>query len=184
MGRSAREEQSEGNHADAQCQVKPVVGTVDRHKVGRAVMINDESVDPEDQIDDSAPEQILAGAAAGFGHGNSAHAEEQVHNVVQDGDLEDPQQHCFGVVACEGELVIVARDPGDESQNSNEQKDCSDGEGRHLYIAALSAGMGNVAGHVLHLSEDSGYSDLLCPPIIALPFSLRKTSTVIDRNSL
>src|SRR3954467_10023497 len=86
--RAPRGEQAEGDHAQAQEQVQPVVGRVERHEVGAAFLPHDQPVQPEHQVDRAATDQVEPGVRHGPGHRDPGQAEQQVHDVVQDGHLE------------------------------------------------------------------------------------------------
>lgn len=55
----AGEQQPQGDHADPEDQVQPIIGIVERDEVGGTVMVNDQPIDPQGQIDDASGDQIL-----------------------------------------------------------------------------------------------------------------------------
>lgn len=95
-------------------------------EVRRRVMADEKPVNPEDQVGHAAVEQEALGLGAGAGHRETGHAEEQVDDVVEDGYLEDSQEQGAGFVSRGSEGVVVGGDSGDEAQNTDEQKHCSD----------------------------------------------------------
>src|SRR3954452_23860253 len=65
--RATAEEEGGADHHEGEREVKPVVGVVDRHEVRAGRAPGDESVDPEDQVDDPAEEQVGAGCRVAAG---------------------------------------------------------------------------------------------------------------------
>ena len=157
----AGQEQGQRDHDVPQDQVEPVVGGVDRHEVDITVVGDEQAVNPQDEVDDPALQEIAFGSGPGPGQRYASYPEEQVHDMVQDGHLELAQQHCLRVVAGEGDLVEVGRDTGNEPEDPDEQENYTDGQGRILHLGALSVGASSVAVHGLALSEDRGRSDPL-----------------------
>ena len=73
-------------------EVQPVVGIVDRHEVGRTLVVDEQTVDPQDQVDGPAADQVGPSAVPGPGHREAGDTEEKVHDVVEDRDLEDAER--------------------------------------------------------------------------------------------
>src|SRR5918997_1609981 len=84
------EEDAEGDHADAQDEVQPVVGHVDGHEVGRRRVVHHQPVQPQHEVDGPSADEVVAGVPGCPRQGEAGEAEEDVDDVVQDGDLEDP----------------------------------------------------------------------------------------------
>src|SRR5690606_34435029 len=78
--------------------------------------------------DQARGEQVDAGRRPQPRRPQADEAEEQVHEVVEHRDLEDPEQLGAGVVAGEGHVVDVGRDAGDEPQDPDEDEDGAEGE--------------------------------------------------------
>ena len=72
--------------------MKPVVGGVERDEVRGAALVDDQAIDPEHKVDDAAAEQVRACAGGGAGQGEADDAEQQMDDVVQDGDLEQTEE--------------------------------------------------------------------------------------------
>jgi len=123
-------EQAQGDHADAEEQVQPVVRGVDRDEVGGALVADHQTVQPEHEVDGPAADQVGAGARRRAGHRDAGGTEEQVHDVVQDRNLEDPEQFRVRVVAGEGHRAVIRGESGNESQHTDEQEDDPDSERR------------------------------------------------------
>jgi hypothetical protein len=96
------------------------------------VLINDRSVDRQEEIDNASADQEVAGVVDAARRGQSGQAEELVDDVVQDADLEEPDQLGLRLVPGEGQLAVVGRDAGDESEDGDEQERRADGERREL----------------------------------------------------
>ena len=64
--------------------------------------------------------------------GDPGDPESQMHEVVQHRHVEDSQQRRIGVMAGEGELVIVRGDAPNEAQQADGQKHCADCKGSLL----------------------------------------------------
>lgn len=54
----ASEDQAGAGHDDAQSKVQPVIGRVKGHEVGRAVLVDDQAVDLQHEVDDTADDQV------------------------------------------------------------------------------------------------------------------------------
>ena len=103
-----------GDHPDAEHEVQPVVGRVDRDPVAAA----DEAEDPERQVDGAAADRKVRAPVGGLRQHEADDAEEQVHDVVQDRHLEDAEQLRAGAVAGEAQVAVVGRDPRDEAEDA------------------------------------------------------------------
>jgi hypothetical protein len=102
--------------------VQPVVRLVERDEVRAALVVDDEPVDEQHRVDDPAADQVVARQRSGTRHQHACDAEEQVDDVVQDRHVEDPEQHCPGVVARAHQLVVVGGHAGNEPGNPDEEE--------------------------------------------------------------
>jgi 2-polyprenyl-6-methoxyphenol hydroxylase-like FAD-dependent oxidoreductase len=91
VGVPAGEQDTERDHGDTQNEVQPVVSGVDRDEVGSRFLTDDQAVQPQHQIDGAAPDQVVTRPGNTAGQGKAGDSEEQVHDVVEDGHLEDAQ---------------------------------------------------------------------------------------------
>lgn len=73
--------------------MEPVVRGVNGDKVGRRALIDQEPVDPEHQVKGTASNQEILRLRYGPSHEQAGRSEEQMNNVVQDGYLENSQEH-------------------------------------------------------------------------------------------
>ena len=116
---SAAQRGAEGDHGDREPEVQPVVGVVDWNEVGRTVVIYDQAIDEQQQIHDAATDEVRAGTVERAGQCNPGDTECQVHQVVQHRHVEDSEKCGIGVMAGEGELVVVRRDAGNEAEHAD-----------------------------------------------------------------
>ena len=84
------------------------------------------------EIGDSAGQQVGARCGVGAREHEADHAERQMHDVVQSGHREHPEQLRAGMMAGPLQLVEVARRARDETQHADHQK-C----GGHQYGGTL-----------------------------------------------
>ena len=85
------------------------------------------------QVHDAATDEVRAGTVERAGEGNPGDTECQVHQVVQDRHVEDSEKCGVGVMAGEGELVVVRGDARNEAEHADDQKHRADCEGSFLY---------------------------------------------------
>ena len=90
------------------------------------------AVDEQHQIHDAPADEVRAGTVERAGKGNPGDPECQMHQIVQHRHVEDSQQCGIGVVAGEGELVVVGRDARNKAEQADGQKHCADCEGSFL----------------------------------------------------
>ena len=129
---SAAQRGAEGDHGDREPQVQPVVRVVDRNEVGRTVVIYHKAIDEQHQIQDAATDEVRAGTVERAGQGNAGDTERQVHQVMQHRHVEDSEKCRIGVVAGEGELVVVGGDARNKAEHADGQKHRADGKGSLL----------------------------------------------------
>lgn len=79
--------------------MQTVICIIQGNEVGSTVEIDDQPVDPQDQVDDSAADEVAADSRHGPSHQVASDTEEQMHGIVQVRDLEDSQQLGLEVVA-------------------------------------------------------------------------------------
>lgn len=134
-------ERQEGqwHHGDAQDQVEPVVRVTQGDEVGCGVVVDEEAVEEESQVDHTADEQEVAGGGGAAGEQDAGHAEEEVDDVVEDGDVEDPEQHRVALMAGELQVTQVRGDAGDESGDAHQEEDDAVEEGDDLERGAPGA---------------------------------------------
>ena len=133
--RPVAEEQAERDHPEPEDQVQPVVGGIERDEVGVVVTVDHEPVHGQHQVDGAAAEEERAGAAPTAGQHEPDDPESQVHEVVEHRHREDAEQLGTGVVPDELHLVVVGRDPRNESQDADERE-----RGRHHERGLLEEG--------------------------------------------
>jgi hypothetical protein len=95
----------------------------------------------------STEHQVGAGLRCGTRHDQAGDPEQQVHDVVQDRDLEQPEQPGVGMVAGERQIAEVGGDTGNEAQHTDEQEDDADDGGGLLHVCAGATGCGGAVGH-------------------------------------
>jgi hypothetical protein len=117
--------------------MKNGVAVVRRQEVRVDGLLHDRVVDPEQEIDHAAPDQEVARPLPRARQRDARDAEEQVHDVVQDAHLEEPEQLCVGRVPGELHVAVVRGDPGDEPEDPDEQEDDPDEPGRLLKRGAF-----------------------------------------------
>ena len=108
----ARECQGENDHSDAQSEVQPVVGIVQRQDVQCAALVHKYPAYPQRGVGDSAGQQVGARCGVGARENEADHAERQMDNVVQSGHREHPEQLRAGMIAGPSPLVKVVVTPG------------------------------------------------------------------------
>ena len=108
--------------------MQPVVGVVDRNEVHRALMVDHQAVDEQHQIDGTAADQVTAGRREGARQRDAGDTEGQMYEIVQDRHIEDTQQGGLGMVACEGQLVVVRGETRYEPEDSDQQDHHPDGQ--------------------------------------------------------
>src|SRR5689334_20520902 len=86
---SGAERETGADHDDAQSEVEPVVRAVERDEVGLAALVDHEAVEPQHQINGTAYDEVGDRTPGCACQGQSDRAEEEMHDVVQDRDLED-----------------------------------------------------------------------------------------------
>src|SRR5256886_382247 len=128
-GGSAPEYHAQRDHAHAEDEVQPVVGGVERYEVGPARVAGDQPVEPQHQVDHPATNEVPAGRGDLAGQRETGHAEEQVHDVVQDRDLEDAEQQGAGVVTGERHAAVVRGQARDEPRDADHKEDRADHPG-------------------------------------------------------
>jgi hypothetical protein len=136
--------------------VQPVVGVVDRDEVGVGVLVDQQAVEPQHEVDRTATDEEGEGRIRATAQGDPGDPEEQVHDVVQDRDLEDVEE--LGAALVTGELhgVVVRGDAGDEAQDAHEQEDGAHGESQRLHQRAVAKprrGVGHPVAHSFSPSE-------------------------------
>lgn len=82
-GRLPGEEQSQGNHERTEPEMQPVIRVIQGNEVGCTVEISDQPVDPQDQIDDSAADEVAAGSRHGPSHQVAGDTEEQMQALCR-----------------------------------------------------------------------------------------------------
>jgi hypothetical protein len=85
-------------------------------------VIDEQSVDRQQQIDHAGADQVPAGASECPREHQASDAERQVHDVVQDRNAENAKQFRSGVMAGEVEHLVVRRDAGNETQHAGKQE--------------------------------------------------------------
>ena len=85
-------------------------------------MIYDKAVDEQQQINDTATDEVRAGTVERAGKDNPGDTECQMHQVVQDRHVEDTEQCGIGMMAGERELVIVRGDARNEAEQAYDQE--------------------------------------------------------------
>ena len=95
------ERETEPDHPDPEDEMQEVVGSVHGHEVGRRFLADDEPVHEQHQVDRATKHQVGAGLRCGARHSQAGDPEQQVHDVVQDRDLEQAEQPGVGMVAGE-----------------------------------------------------------------------------------
>ena len=123
---------TEGDHGDRGPQVQPVVRVIDGNEFGPTVVIDDKATNEEHQIHDAPTDEVRAGTVEGAGQCNPRDTECQMHQVVQYRHVEDSEKSSIGMMAGEGELVIIRGDARNGAEHADDQKHCADGEGGRL----------------------------------------------------
>ena len=113
---------AKGNHDNTENQVQPVVRGVHGHEVSAHVRHGDEAVDPQDEVDCAATDEVTARHPSSPREVQACCAEQQMDNIVQDGYLEDSKKHGARVMSCEGHGAVIAGDARDKSQDANSQE--------------------------------------------------------------
>src|SRR5690606_38889961 len=149
------QQQSQGNHAEAEDEVEPVVGVIDRHEVGARVLVDEEAVQPENEVDGATGDEEGARQGGRPGGEYANDAERKVYEVVENRHLEDAEEHGARIVPGDLELVVVGRHPRDESEDADEGEHGSDGESGGLDRAATKAGVRGGRGRVLRHDRPS-----------------------------
>jgi len=72
-------------------------GGVDGNDVGHAALVEEQSVDSQEQVNHPATEQEKVSAADGAGQRKAADPEQQVHDVVLHRDVEQPHRTAAGL---------------------------------------------------------------------------------------
>jgi len=122
----ARQQHPERDYPDAENKVQPVVRAVDGDEVGHALLVDDEPVDPQHQVDHASADQERSGGVGRASHRDACDAEEQVHDVVQDRNVEQPDQLGSRLVTGEGERVVVGGHTRNETENADEEEHRTD----------------------------------------------------------
>src|SRR5919107_3471854 len=112
--------------------MQDVVGGVHWHEVGIRLLTDQEPVKEQHQINSSAKHQVVAGLQCGPGQDKSGYSEKQVHDIVQDRDLEDSEQASLGFMAGEFHVTVVRRYAGNEAKNADDQEHDAYREGGSL----------------------------------------------------
>src|SRR5699024_3041408 len=120
------------HHGQAEGEVQPIVGIAQRYEVGGGIEVDDQAVDEQAQVDDATPQQELTGGVRGAGQGHAGHTEEQVHDVVEDGHVEDTQEHGMALVACELQVTQVLGQAGNETGDADQEEENSHNKGGDL----------------------------------------------------
>ena len=81
--------------------MQEIVGSVHGHEVGRRFLADDEPVQEQHKVDRATEHQVGTGLRYGARHSRAGDSEQQVHDVVQDRDLEQAEQLGVGMVAGE-----------------------------------------------------------------------------------
>ena len=118
-GGAARGHEAETDQRDTEREVEPVVGGVRRDPIGSP----HEPEDPQRQVDDAAADQVLLRALDRARQREADDAEQDVHEVVKDAHLEDPEQLRVRVATGEAHAAVVRRDPGDEAEDPDQDED-------------------------------------------------------------
>src|SRR5690606_9684515 len=84
---------AEGHHQHEQGQVEPVVSVVERHEVGGAGLVDDQSIDPKQAIDQTATDEEHPRAGERPRRSQPPYTEQQMNDVVEDRHLEDAEEH-------------------------------------------------------------------------------------------
>lgn len=71
------QQQAKGHHSYAEDQMKPIICIVERDEVGCAVKVDDQPVNPEQQIDDSADHEVAFCRRDAARHDESGNAEQR-----------------------------------------------------------------------------------------------------------
>jgi hypothetical protein len=147
----AGEQHTEGDHAQCQDEVQPVVGAVDGDEVGCAAVVDEQPVQPQHRIDSPAENEVVLRAAAGAGQHQARDTEGGMDEVVQDRHREHAQQERPRFVPGEAQLVVVGRHARHEAEDADEQEHPTDDCGGELNgVSSAHAGPTGcaVVGHL------------------------------------
>lgn len=81
-------------HDDSRHDVEPAICCVHWDEVSNGCLVNQESIEPDHQIEDAPADEVVLRPEYGSAHDQAGCSGEQVDNVVQDGCWQDTQKCC------------------------------------------------------------------------------------------
>src|SRR4029453_8246496 len=117
------------DHGHAKNKVQPVVSGVERNKVGARFLVDDQAVDPKNEIYGAATNEEEASHTCCPGHGQTGHAKQQMDDVVENGYLEYSKQHGAGFMSREGHGAVIGGDTREKAQYTHQQKNNANAHG-------------------------------------------------------
>src|SRR4051794_1869310 len=123
---AASQGQAQRDHADAEHQVKKVVGSIYRNEIGRRPLTHNEAIDEQHQIDHTAPHQVIARPTHSASQQQTSNTKQQVHDVVQDRHLKNTEQKGLGMMRIDSQRAVVCGDTWNKAEHTDGEKNDSD----------------------------------------------------------
>jgi hypothetical protein len=136
----ASQGQAERNHANAEHQVKEVVGSIYRNEIGRRPLANNKAIDEQHQIDRTAPHQVSASPTHSASQQKPSNTKQQVNDVVQDRHLKNAKQQGVGMMRLDCQRAVVCGDPWNKAEHTYGEENDADRQRSLLDRCSVATG--------------------------------------------
>ena len=140
------ERDAQGDHADAQAEVQPVVGGVERDEVGLRLLVDDQAVEAQHEVDDATADEEAACGSTASGPGPCRRRRTAGARRCAGSRPGTAPQLGVRLVAGAVEAVVRRRDARDEPEDPDEQERGADQGGCCLDGRALAGAWGRMRG--------------------------------------